>query len=463
MEMIEMIEIPKQEYEALKGLVASLTAKVAELEARLNKNSKNSDKPPSSDGPRKSAVKNNRTPSGRTSGGQKGHEGKTLELRPNPDTVVELKPQEICACGGHIIVRTEDYTVRQVIDIAPVKVLTVEYRAHEGMCDTCAKVHKASFPQGIDNPASYGDQLSAIVTYLTAYQLLPLQRATELVADLFGTKVSQGLIVARGQEAYAKLSETEDRVKEEILASTVVNCDETGARVKGKTCWLHSAGTQNSTVYNIHEKRGKDAMEAMGILPRYTGTIVHDHWKSYYHYDQCSHAECNAHHLRHLKYLHEDLGEAWAGDMASLLLRIKKHVDLSKLFGADQLEQADIDTYERLYREILVQATAAFDTSPTQRKEVRRMINRMKEYEAETLLFMLDFEVPFTNNLAERDIRMPKTKQKISGGFRTEKGAKAFARIRGFISTTKKKRKNVLDGLIAVFGGNATDFLYPKT
>ena len=198
----------------------------------------------------------------------------------------------------------------------------------------------------------------------------------------------------------------------------------------------------------------------IGILPRYTGTLVHDHWKSYYKYGQCSHAECNAHHLRTLRYLHENLHCLWAGDMAALLLRIKRHADLCKLFGSDRIEQADIELYEKNYRGILAAAQSSSEAKPD---ESRRMLKRLGEYESEALLFMIDFDVPFTNNLAERDVRMPKTKMKISGGFRSKQGAKVFARIRGFISTTKKKGKNVLDGLVSVFNGNSKSFLYPET
>jgi len=297
------------------------------------------------------------------------------------------------------------------------------------------------------------------VTYLTAYQLIPLKRATELVNDLFGVKISQGTIVTAGLEAYEKLKGAELRTKAEIIGSDVVNFDETGMRSEGKTQWLHSAGTPDATYYAIHEKRGHVAMDEIGILPVFTGTAIHDHLKSYYHYDKCAHGECNQHHLRALEYLHEDLGEAWAYEMKCLLLRIKKHVDLCKLFGADHLEQVDIDEYERSYRAIL----AGADQSEQARVESRRMAKRLTKYEQETLLFMLDFDVPFTNNLAERDVRMPKTKQKISGCFRSEAGKKAFARTRGYISTVKKKGKNVFDGLVAAFSGNAEKFLFPES
>ena len=355
----ETIQVNKEEYEALKGLIASMTARIAELEAKLNKNSKNSNKPPSSDGATK--VKNSRTPSDKKSGGQFGHEGVTKDLVPSPDTVVELKPKTECECGGSIDIHVDNYTVRQVTDLQPAKVITVEYRAHEGKCEQCGKIHKSSFPEGVVGTTSYGDNLRAMVTYLTVYQLIPLKRATELVEDLFGIKMSQGTIISSGQEAYEKLVDTENRIKEKIIDSEVAHFDESGMRVAGKNYWLHSAGTETCTAYGIHAKRGHEAIDEIGILPKFRGTAIHDHWKSYYHYDQCAHGECNEHHLRHLKYLYENLGCAWAGEMACLLLRIKRHVDLSKLFKAESLELKDIENYEQLYREVLDGARVNID------------------------------------------------------------------------------------------------------
>ena len=447
--------LQKEEIKILKELVASLTAKITELEARLNKNSKNSNKPPSSDGLGK--VKNSRTPSDKPSGGQKGHAGVTKELSPSPDTVVELVPVKTeCDCGGEIVIQTDRFTVRQVEDVEPVKKIIVEYRVHEGVCAKCGKVHKANFPEGVDGRISYGDNIRAIVTYLNVYQLIPLKRATEMAEDILGIKISQGTIVKSLNEAYEKLEPAEEQIKEEVIESDVAGFDESGMRVGGKTHWLHSASTGTCTVYSIHKKRGREAMDAMGILPLFRGTAIHDHWKSYYSYLQCAHAECNEHHLRHLEYLYENLGQEWALEMACLLLRIKHHVDLSKLFGADSLERGDIEDYEGLYREILENAHTTIEEAPV---DARRMVKRMGEYEQETLLFMYDFSVPFTNNLAERDIRMPKAKQKISGGFRSEEGAEGFARVRGFISTVKKRGKNVFDGLCAAFKGEAVSFL----
>ena len=473
---MEMIQISKSEYEtlkseyetlkieneALKGLIAALTNEIIELKAKINKNSNNSNQPPSSDGPKKK-IKNSRAPSEKKTGGQAGHEGKTKPLNPSPDTVVELKPRENCECGGQVVVNRDNYIVRQVTDVLLPKVITVEYQAKEGTCADCGKVHKAGFPAGVGGVVSYGDTLQGLVTYLTTYQLLPIKRTTELVKDILGIDISQGFVLSSGREAYEELAPVEERSKEEIIESDVAGFDESGMRVAGKNYWLHAASTATCTVYSIHPKRGKEAMDAMGILPKFKGTAIHDHWKSYYHY-LCAHGECNQHHLRHLKYLYEDLGCGWAGEMACLLLRIKRHIDLVRLFRGDSpeinsLEQEDIETYEKIYRRILDEARTAMGKAPL---DSRRMINRLTKYEQETLLFMHDFMVPFTNNFTERDIRMPKAKQKISGGFRTVEGANSFARLRGYVSTLKKRGKNVIDGMVAIFKGNAMDVLYPK-
>ena len=283
------------------------------------------------------------------------------------------------------------------------------------------------------------------------------------MGDLFGIDISQGTVISSGNEAYEKLEATEERLKEEIIGSDVAGFDETGMRVAGKNHWMHVASTETCTVYSVHKKRGSQAMDEMGILPLFTGTAIHDHLKSYYRY-LCAHGECNQHHLRHLQYLYENLKCDWAGEMLMLLIRIKKHVDLTKLFtegkkGAKSLEQEDIEIYEKKYREILGNACITMEKTPI---ESQRMIKRLSKYEQETLLFMYDFNVPFTNNLSERDLRMPKAKQKISGGFRTEEGANAFARIRGFVSTVKKRGKNVMDGMVAIFKGESLNFLSPE-
>jgi transposase len=433
---------------------------IVELTARLEKTSKNSNNPPSSDGFKKGAPKNLRKPSGRESGGQEGHEGRTLEFTSNPDTIVELAPKEDCDCGGKIVLATDDFVVRQVTDVVPAKVLTVEYRTRSGICGDCGKEHRAGFPEDVKAPVSYGPTIQGLVTYLTMYQLLPLARTTELMRDVFGINIAQGTILAATDVCHQNLEESEKAIKQEIIGSDVAGFDESGMRVNGKLHWLHTAGTKSATAYLIHKNRGTKAMDAMGILPEFAGTAVHDHYKSYYKYDTCAHAECNQHHIRHLMYLHENLNVSWAKGVLEHLLKIKRHVDFSRLFGADKLEQADIDNYTKTYRAILETAAKIDEATP---KQAINMAKRLTKFEHETLLFMLDFDVPFTNNLAERDIRMPKLKQKVSGCFRTEDGAAKFARIRGFISTVKKKGKNIMEGITAALQGESKAFLYPSS
>ncbi len=240
----------QKENRILRDLVATLTARVAELEARLNKNSGNSSKPPSSDGyKKKPVVKNSRVRSERPSGGQLGHAGTTKPLTPAPDTIIKLKPQGNCECGGTIIISEEQYSIRQETDIVQPRVVTVEYQAYNGVCAKCGKEHKASFPEHLkEAPVSYGPQIQSLVTYLSVYQLMPLKRITELMEEVFGIKLSQGFILSSGQEAYEKLAAPEEQIKSEIINSDVACFDESGYRVGGKLHWLHCASTPDGTV-----------------------------------------------------------------------------------------------------------------------------------------------------------------------------------------------------------------------
>ena len=513
----------KEENEILKKTVAALTAKVDELEAKLKKNSKNSSKPPSSDGIGKAKVTQSlRERTGRAPGGQNGHRGSGLELKNQPDKVVVLHVKNNCECGGNITVNSGAGEKRQETDIEPSKVITIEYRAEEGKCKNCGKIHKASFPEGVDATAVYGPGLQAVLTYMTNYQHLPLERATEFVKEIYGIEISQGTIISANKEVYKKLEEVYPLIKDELINSDVVGFDESGMRVAGELNWLHCAATKDAVYYTIHKKRGKEGMDDAGILPNFKGTAIHDHWKAYYKYVDCAHGECNAHHLRQLVFICEVLGQDWAKEMLCLLMRIKRHVDYSRLFDTNELPKEDIKEYEGMYRAIVIAAAEAIgmpnpyddgDTgnnnavaeskaddvelelasagcidgitgssyqtgdcvttaannsaaSPVKKKrqkktESERMLTRLAHYELETLMFMYDFDVPFDNNLVESAIRMPKLHQKISGCFRTKEGADVFARIRSFIGTTKKKGKNIMDGIRAALEGHGVEFLYP--
>jgi len=484
----------KQELEILKKTVAALTAKVEELEAKAKKNSKNSSKPPSSDGMKKpKATQSLREKTGRAPGGQNGHAGASLKLKDQPDEVVVLQVKDTCECGGKIIINDGIIEKRQVTDIEPCKVITIEYRAEEGVCEDCGKIHKASFPESVSAPAVYGPCIQAVLTYMTTYQFLPLERAVEFIKEIYGIDISQGTIMRAEKEVYTKLEPVVPLIKDEVIDSDVAGFDESGMRVAGSLHWLHCAATKDAVYYTIHKKRGKEGMDAAGILPHFKGTAIHDHWKAYYKYIDCAHGECNAHHLRHLVFLSVVMGQDWATEMICLLLRIKTHVDYSRLFGANELGKEDIEEYEGMYRTIIVSGAESIGienpynavdpkadqihdcnmsdeygatlppvkTKRRKKTESERMLIRLAQYEQETLMFMYDFDVPFDNNICEAGIRMPKLHQKISGCFRTEEGADVFARIRSFIGTAKKKGKNIMEGLRAVLDGHGADFLYP--
>jgi transposase len=379
---------------------------------------------------------------------------------------VELKPiQANCdECGGTLIVEDEAVSIRQVIEIEKPKSVVIEYQQYRGICDTCGKSFAPEMPEGANGAVGIGDSIKAYIIYLTQFQLLPLNRTVQLIQDTYGVRLSEGTLVNIHNECNNLLLPFSDAAKDLLINSTVVNFDETSMKVMGKLWWMHVASTKDLTLYEIVIKRGREGMNIVGILPHFTGIAVHDHLKSYYCYIECAHAECNAHILRYLIFLHEDCEYAWAGLMMGLLLKIKKHVDLAKLFGADSIEAEDLAQYERDYQAMIEVAKSEEEEngdihSVRQTTESRRMRNRLEEYAIETLTFMYDFTVPFDNNQAERDIRMPKAKQKISGGFRSEAGSEAFARTRSFISTCIKRGLNVLDGLRAVLNGDALSFL----
>ena len=331
--MAKEIALLKEENEILKNTVAALTAKVEQLEAKSKKDSKNSSKPPTSDGLGKAKVTQSlRKRTGREPGGQDGHKGSGLKLKDQPDKIVVLKVKDTCECGGNIVIKDGVMERRQSTDIEPSKVITIEFRAEEGVCEECGKVHKASFPEGLDAAAVYGAGIQAVLTYMTNYQHLPLERATEFVKEIYGIDISQGTIISANKEVYDELEKVDPLIKDELINSDVVGFDESGMRVAGRLNWLHCATTKDAVYYTIHGKRGKEGMDDAGILPNFTGTAIHDHWKAYYKYTNCSHGECNAHHLRQLVFISDVLGQDWAKEMLCLLMRIKTHVDYSRLF-----------------------------------------------------------------------------------------------------------------------------------
>ena len=441
--------------------IKMLEKRIKALEDKFNQNSTNSSKPPSTDWPVKKI--NLRKKTGRSPGGQKGHRGHNLKMTGSPDSIIVHEVSACTGCGRSLEdIPADGYSKRQVFDLPPIEIKVEEHRSEEKSCPHCGQLNRASFPEGIDQPTQYGPAIKAYAVYLNQYQLLPYGRIRELFLDLFGTGLSTGTIINANRACSVALRPVEDMIKDKITASGVVHFDETGLYTEKKRWWLHVAATDNLTYYECHPKRGKAATDDIDILPNFSGVAIHDGWDTYFKYE-CGHGLCNAHHLRELKAIEECCKQKWAPDMASLLVEIKECVDKRRIV-ADRLEEDEIDGFKDRYDKIIARGLAKNPPvkkrdGPNMRGRIKQskatnLLLRLKKYRKETLLFMYDFDVPFENNLAERDIRMAKVQQKISGTFRSAEGARTFCRIRGYISTVRKNSLSVIDAIGSAFEGD---------
>lgn len=440
--------------------IKTLNGRISDLEARLNKNSDNSSKPPSSDGYKKNL--NSRQKTGKPTGAQWGHEGKTLEKVESPDEVIEYKTPEECDCGYNLDDVESIKKSRQVFDIPKPKPKVTEHITYEKVCPGCEKIHKTKFPTNITQPTQYGENTKALMNYLTQYQMIPLDRAAEAIRDITGQAVSEGTVVNAAHSLYEKLETPVKDIKQNIIESDVAHFDETGIRTEGKTKWMHVASTEKMTYYAVHEKRGEKAAQDIGILPDFKGTAMHDHWKPYYCFNDCTHAECNAHHLRSLKDVFENYHHDWANEMAGLLVQINRQVDTLKVGGAKNMPGVEIRTWHDRYHNIIDSGIVEDSQKSPQllnkkgkliKSKPLQLLLKLQQYDIETLAFMFDFDIPFTNNLAERDIRMQKLRQKISGCFRGKNGANVFCRIRSYISTAKKNGIGAMESIAMAVKG----------
>lgn len=443
---------------AQAGQIAKLQERVKTLEDRAAKDSHNSSKPPSSDGFAK--PKSRREKSGRSAGGQKGHPGHFLEMTGTPDRMETHTPSRCRGCGCDLgKTPAHGFERRQVMDLPPMKLEITEHRVESRTCPACGCLNTAAFPETVTQPAQYGPNIKALAVYLTQYQLLPYERASELFHDLFGAELSQATLVNANQACHEILAPAGAEIKEHVTAASVAHFDESGLYIGGKREWLHVASTLNATYYAAHPKRGDKATDEIGILPQFQGTAVHDFWMSYLKYS-CRHGFCNAHLLRELTAILELDKQTWPQKMMDLLLLIKQTVDRQKAWTG-QLDPAQLSGFEERYGQITQEGYAenpAAQGLPGKRgrpkqSKAKNLLDRFQTHRREILAFMYDFDVPFDNNQAERDIRMIKVKQKVSGTFRSHEGADAFCRIRSYISTVKKNSFPVIDAIKAAFNG----------
>jgi transposase len=448
------------------ALIAQLVERIQTLEARLSQDSHNSSKPPSSDGfvraPKKPSL---RKASGKKAGGQSGHIGHALQQVEVPDQIIEHVPQACEKCQHNLTTVTPlaDFERRQVFELPlPLKLDVLEHRSHAVQCPNCQHVTKAAFPEPVTNWVQYGPGFRSLALYLVHYQLLPYARACELLNEIYSESLSPGTLAAFVAECAEQLAEPENVIKAALRQSQVMHCDESGLYVEGKRHWVHVASTDHLTHYACHPKRGSKATDEIGILPSFRGTAVHDGYYSYTRYG-CEHALCNAHHLRELNFVHEQLGQEWAGEFKKLLVDLKDEVDAAKAHQALALSADRLAEYEQTYQMLIERALAANPPPvggwpkgkrgrPKQSK-AKNLIDRLDQHREQVLLFAYRFEVPFDNNQAERDIRMVKVQQKISGCFRSNAGANYFCRIRGYLSTMKKQGQNLLFALLQAFVG----------
>jgi transposase len=443
---------------ALKGRLDALEAENAELKRRLDLDSRNSSKPPSSDSPfTKPAPKSLRRASGRKPGGQPGHRGSTLELVTDPDERLRHEPGSCAGCGADLAGAPQtEVQRRQVFDLPPMTVRVTEHQLVARRC-SCGKTTRAAAPEGAAAPVQYGPRITAIIVYLYVGQFLSKKRTAAALAELFGTPLSEGTVAAMSERAAAGLDGFLDAVRDRIAEAEVAGFDETGLRVSASLHWVHCARTGKYTLITCHAKR-KQGIDDMGVLPRFGGVAVHDAWAPYDTYLDPAHQLCCAHALRELQGVADagppDTQWCWATQVSDALVAMQHLAADARATGAASINPESLAEQVGRYRsgaQIGLTQTAA-RCDPIMKKHnalARRLLNRQHDY----LRFTQDLRIPPDNNGSERDIRMIKLRQKVSGCLRTLTGAKQFCAIRSYLSTAAKHRQNLFDTLVMLTEG----------
>lgn len=452
----------------LTETLAAMTGRVKELEDRLSKDSHNSSLPPSSDRfSRGLRTRSLRERSGKKPGGQEGHQGQSLPLVQTPDEIAVHVLSHCPDCQQDLeqspVLSVER---RQVCEVPVPRVLVTEHQAERKYCPICRQVQVAAFPASVRATVQYGPGIQALAVYVNQYHLLPLERTTQLLGDLFGISVSTASLLSWVQQAAATLQSVDEEIKAALRSEVVKHKDETGAFAMGKNGkqhWFHVTSPPRFTHYHFHHSRGRAALLEDAIMAADTSIYVHDCHSPYFTFEQAGHALCGVHLLRDLTAILEHTQQPWAAQMIFLLKTYKAITEQARASGMDHLPADCLRLMRACYIGVLRQgqkAHPALDVGSkpkrgrAKRSQASLLVARLHKYRNEVLRFTTDLRVPFDNNLAERDLRMIKLQQKISGTFRSEAGAIAFARVRSYLSTLRKQGLDLFSGLRLTLAGH---------
>jgi len=442
----------------LKEVIVSQNDQITKLKSRINKDSNNSSKPTSSNIFKK-PVQNNRVKTGKKVGGQVGHKGAGLDQFTTPSEVIDKKVEYCDECEGEVL-NSQDYTSKQLVDIE-INLKVLEERVYSGRCVRCGKRHLGKFSEEYKNPVQYGNNIKSFVALLNSHGFVSINKTADILNSITGNQIniSDATVVNIQKSLSERIENTINSIKENLIKSCVLNADETGCRVNAKTNWIQVFSNKHFTLCNHDKKRGFASIEDMGILDYFIGILVHDHFSAYYKDTLATHAECNAHILRYLKGIVEIFKRDWAKEMIEFLVDTLNKKKQNIALGKNCLDSVELAEVSRKYDEILENGQFQYGDAIKGKKNIsyfndeRLLLKRLREYKNEHLRFITDFETPFDNNQAERDIRPFKTKTKVSGCFRSEKGIEAFTKIYSLISTLRKQDMNIFKNIQDIFNG----------